>query len=185
MTARKAQGLIAAGALAGLPVRAAYEGGMCVFGYYSGLPYLAEMTGLTQYSLAKAPVEARGHVGHEKTASEAWLTEHSIHFIFSHLPPPVSRGGPLRVDEIAFGDLLRARIWIYEDAIMDRLRGKPGVTFTPIEAALREAQRRIAAAPRAEAERIYAVMERYYFRGAGAAKRPQAEALRRQVEARR
>ena len=36
------------------------EGGMCVFGYYSRLPYLVEMTGLTQYSLAKAPLMARG-----------------------------------------------------------------------------------------------------------------------------
>jgi hypothetical protein len=183
--ARRMQGLVAARALAGLPVRAAFEGGMCVFGYYSRLPYLAEITGLTQYSLAKAPLAARGHVGHEKRAGDEWLTGNRIHFVFSQLPPPVSRGGPLRVDEIAFGDLLKARIWIYDDAIMDRLRAVPGVTFAPIETALREAERHIAAAPHAEAQRIYAVLERYYFRGSGPAKRPLAEALLRQVEARR
>jgi len=183
--ARRVQGLVAARALAGLPVRAAFEGGMCVFGYYSRLPYLAEITGLTQYSLAKAPLAARGHVGHEKRAGDEWLTRNGIHFVFSQLPPPISRGGPLRVDEIAFDDLLKARIWLYDDAIMDRLRNTPGVTFAPIETTLREAERHIAAAPYEEARRIYAVLERYYFRGAGPAKRPLAEALLRQVEARR
>ena len=185
MEARRVQALVAAQALAGLPVRAAYEGGMCVFGYYSRLPYLAEISGLTQYSLAKAPLAARGHVGHEKTASDDWLTENNIHFVFSHVPPPVSQAGPLRVDEIAFGDALKARIWIYDEALMAALRTNPRVAFTPIETTLREAQRHIAAAPYEEARRVYAVLERYYFRGAGPAKRPLAEALRRQVEARR
>jgi arabinofuranosyltransferase len=185
MEARRVQALVAAQALAGLPVRAALEGGMCVFGYYSRLPYLVEMTGLTQYSLAKTPLMARGHVGHEKTASDDWLTEHNIHFVFSHLPPPISRGGPLRVDEIAFGDALKARIWTYDEALMSRLRRDPRVAFTPIEVTLREAERHIAAAPYDEARRIYAVLERYYFRGAGPAKQAQADALRRQVEARR
>ena len=95
------------------------------------------------------------------------------------------RAGPLRVDEIAFGDALKARIWIYDEALMAALRTNPRVAFTPIEATLREAQRHIAAAPYEEARRVYAVLERYYFRGAGPAKRPLAEALRRQVEARR
>lgn len=186
MEARRLQGLMAGQALAGLPVRAAYEGGMCVFGYYSGLPYLAEMTGLTQYSLAKRPLAARGHVGHEKTADDGWLTANRIHFVFSQVPPPVSQAGPLRVDEIAFGgDLVKARIWIYEDAIMDRLRGDPRVRFTPIEDTLREAQRQIAQAPYEEARRIHDVLERYYFRSAGPAKQAAADELARQVEARR
>ena len=185
MEARRVQALVAAQALAGLPVRAAYEGGMCVFGYYSRLPYLAEMTGLTQYSLAKTPLVSRGHVGHEKTASDDWLTENNIHFVFSQVPPPVSQAGPLRVDEIAFGDALKARIWIYDEALMAALRTNPRVAFTPIETTLREAQRHIAAASYEEGRRVYAVLERYYFRGAGPAKRPLAEALRRQVEARR
>lgn len=185
MEARRVQALVAAQALAGLPVRAAYEGGMCVFGYYSRLPYLAEMTGLTQYSLAKAPLASRGHVGHEKTASDEWLTENHIHFVFSQVPPPISQAGPLRVDEIAFGDALKARIWIYDEALMGRLAADPRITFTPIESTLREAERHIAAAPYDEARRIYAVLERYYFRGAGPAKQARGEALRRQVEARR
>jgi len=186
MDARRLQGRMAGQTLGGFPIRAAYEGGMCVFGYYSGLPYLAEMTGLTQYSLAKRPLAARGHVGHEKTADDAWLTANRIHLIFSQVPPPVGQAGPLRVDEITFaGELLKARIWIYEDAIMDRLRGDPRVRFTPIEDTLREAQRQIAQAPYAEARRIQAVLQRYYFNAAGPSKQTAAEELARQVEARR
>ena len=33
---------------------------MCMFAYYSRLSYLAEMSGLTQYSLAKQPLASRG-----------------------------------------------------------------------------------------------------------------------------
>jgi arabinofuranosyltransferase len=186
MEARRLQGLMAGQALDGLPVRAAYEGGMCVFGYYSELPYLAEMTGLTQYSLAKRPLPMRGHVGHEKVADDGWLTANRIHFVFSQVPPPVSQAGPLGVDEIAFGgELVKARIWIYDDAIMDRLRGDPLVRFTPIEDTLREAQRQIAQAPYEEARRIHDVLQRYYFRSAGPSKQAVADELARQVEARR
>jgi membrane-bound metal-dependent hydrolase YbcI (DUF457 family) len=182
---REAQARMAAQALGHLPIRAAFEGGMCVFGYYSKLPYLVEMTGLTQYSLAKRPLASRGHVGHEKAADDEWLTRNTIHLIFSQAPPPVSRSGPSRVDEIYFGDALKARIWIYDDAIMDRLRSDSRVRFTPIEETLREAQRHIARAPHEEAKRIQEVLQRYYFRSAGSAKQAQAEELARQVEARR
>jgi hypothetical protein len=102
------------------------------------------------------------------------------------VPPPVSQAGPLGVDEIAFGgELVKARIWIYEDAIMDRLRGDPRVRFTPIEDTLREAQRQIAQAPYEEARRIHDVLQRYYFRSAGPSKQAVADELARQVEARR
>ena len=180
---RRAQAQVAARVLARAPVRAMFEGGMCMFGYYSGLPYLAEMTGLTQYSLAKAPLEARGHVGHEKVADPGWMTAHGIHFIFAQEPAD-PRAEP-RVDEIVFGGILKARIWTYVDAIMDPLRGHPDVRFVPIEGTLREARRHIETASPDEARRIYDVLHRYYFRSAGPEKKPLADALQRQVEARR
>ena len=63
---RRRQGEAVGRALAGTDVRAVFEGGMCMFAYYSGLPYLVEMSGLTQYSLAKQPLGERGQPGHEK-----------------------------------------------------------------------------------------------------------------------
>src|SRR3984893_1394698 len=110
---REAQAKVAAQALAHVLVRAMFEGGMCMFGYYSRLPYLAEMSGLTQYSLAKKPLAARGYIGHEKAGDAQWLTENRIQLIFSQAWPPVPRPEPRRVDEIYFGDTLKARIWIY------------------------------------------------------------------------
>jgi hypothetical protein len=180
---RQAQGAVAARILGGAPVRAMFEGGMCMFGYYSGLPYLVEMTGLTQYSLAKMSLTVRGHVGHEKVADARWMTEHGIHFVFAQ--EPVLPRSELRVDEIVFDGILKARIWIYADAIMDPLRSNPDVRFLPIEGTLREAQRHIEGASHAEARRIYDVLQRYYFQTAGPEKKPLADALWRQVEARR
>ena len=159
---REAQARAAAQALARAPVRAMFEGGMCMFGYYSGLPYLAEMSGLTQYSLAKQPLAARGYIGHEKVGDAQWLTENRIQLIFSQALPPVQRAEPGRVDEIYFGDTLKARIWIYVDAIMDPLRDNPAVRFVTIEATLHAAKRQTA----------------------GPEKRPLADALRAEVEAR-
>jgi len=181
---REAQAGAAAQAFGQAPVRAMFEGGMCMFGYYSRLPYLAEMSGLTQYSLAKKPLAARGYIGHEKVGDAQWLTENRIQLIFSQALPPVPRTEPRRVDEIYFGDTLKARIWTYVDAIMDPLRDNPTVKFVPIEAALRAARRQIEQASYEEAKSIYAFLERYYFQTAGAEKRPLADALRAEVEAR-
>ena len=182
---RKAQAEAAAQALAKTPVRAMFEGGMCMFGYYSNLPYLAEMTGLTQYSLAKKPIAERGYIGHEKAGDAAWLTDNRMQFIFSQALPPVPRTEPRRVDEIYFGDTLKARIWIYVDAVMDPLRGNPGVRFVPIERALQAAQQQIEQASYEEATGIYDFLDRYYFQTAGPDKQALADELRATVDARR
>lgn len=182
---RKAQARVANQALGQAPVRAMFEGGMCMFGYYSRLPYLAEMSGLTQYSLAKQPLAVRGYIGHEKVADARWLTENRIQFVFSQAWPPVGRSEPRRVDEIYFGDTLKARIWIYVDTIMDPLRSDPAVQFVPIENALRAARRQIGQASYDEARSVYDFLDRYYFQTAGPEKKALADELREAVEARR
>jgi hypothetical protein len=167
--ARRRQAEAVGGALRGTPARVAFEGGMCVFGYYSGLPYLVEITGLTQYSLAKRPLAERGFIGHEKVADSEWLTENEIHFVVSQREPPVSRpAGVLRVDEIYFDDLALARIHLYSDAVMDPLRQRPDVDFVPIERVIELSRRRMEQAPLGEAEQIYQELQRFYFDGAGA-----------------
>ena len=182
---RQAQARLASHALSQAPVRAMFEGGMCVFGFYSKLPYLAEMSGLTQSSLAKKPLAARGYIGHEKVPDAQWLTDNNIHFIFSQAIPPVARSEPRRVDEIYFGDTLKATIWVYVDAIMDPLRNNPAVTFVPIEDALRAAQRQIELASYEEAKSLYDFLERFYFQSAGPDTKALADELRRKVDAKR
>jgi hypothetical protein len=182
---RETQARVAAQAFGREPVRAMFEGGMCMFAYYSRLPYLAEMSGLTQYSLAKQPLVSRGYIGHEKVGDARWLTENGIQFVFSQAWPPVPRLEPKRVDEIYFGDTLKARIWIYLDAIMDPLRDNPDVQFVPIEGALRAARRQIGQASYEEARGIYDFLNRYYFQTAGPEKKMLADELREAVDARR
>lgn len=180
---RELQGVTVAAALAGTEVRAAYEGGMCVFGYYSGLPYLVEATGLTQYSLAKRPIERRGVIGHEKQPDAAWFSENRIHLLFKRDLPPLEHGaGPEVIDEIRFGDVALARILHYSDAVMDPLRGRPEVEFVPIEEAIERAAARMEAGSLTAARDVYEQLARYYFDSAGDRGRAAANRLSAIIE---
>ena len=183
---RKQQAELVSGALAGTDVRAAFEGGMCMFGYYSGLPYLVETSGLTQYSLAKQSLVKRGRPGHEKGADGRWLTENEIHLVFSQVWPLVERdSNQRRLDEVTFGDLIRARIHIYSDDVMDALRNRPDISFVPIEEVLKISARLIEQRSLAESEIIYAGLVDYYFRTAGARGKKAATEFSRLIEAKR
>jgi hypothetical protein len=183
---RRLQAEVVGAALADAPVRVLFEGGMCVFGYYSGLPYQAEMSGLTQYSLAKLPLEQRGWIGHEKQATEEWLSENDIHLIVSHRFPPIRRPpGPPPVDLVYFGDVALARIHRYEPAVMEVLGRAPGVSFVPIEQTLERKRREIERAPPEQAERILAWLEGFYLDRVGEAAADEAESLRALVAGRR
>jgi hypothetical protein len=178
----RVQSAIAERLLGHLPVRGIFQGGMCMFAYHSRLPYLAEMTGLTQYSLAKQPLKRRGRIGHEKKADETWLTAHRIHMVFLHDNPPLATGGRRHFALVRFENRLTAMLWKYSDAVMDPLRNQPGVDFVPIEAVLAQAERDIgAAASRGDAERIMAFLDRYYFDDAPPARRLLAARLRQMI----
>jgi hypothetical protein len=183
LAARRLQGHVVGEALAGTDARVMFEGGMCAFGYFSRLPWQAEMSGLTHYSLAKLPLAARGRPGHEKQATEEWLDQQGVHFVVSQRFPPIPRPtSPAPLDAVYFGDVAMARIHRYDDAIMERLRQRPDVRFTPIERVLEQRRREILRADRAEALRLYAWLERYYLAGAGERGRVEARALREIIE---
>jgi hypothetical protein len=180
LEAREAQGRFVGDALAGSGVRVMFAGGMCVFGYYSKLPYLVEINGLTQYSLARLPLSGRGVIGHEKHPDARWLREHGIDLAMgpafpSAAPPPGGR----RHDEIWFSHLARARIVRYNDAVMDRLRGRPEISFTPIEDFIADSRRKMEASGYEGARQIYNYLGHYYFDDAGARGRELAAPLLR------
>ena len=163
------------------PVRVGFIGGMAMFAYYSGLPYLAEMNGLTQYSLARQPLTARSRVGHEKSADAAWLTSNRIHLLVSPESPPMMEDGHRRFDVIRFGTTMTARIWIYSDAVMDPLRARADVDFVPIETVLAQAEHDIAAASPEAARTILTFLERYYLTEASPRRAAQIDHLRQLV----
>jgi hypothetical protein len=163
--ARRRQAEVIGRALEGVPVKVLVEGGMCSLAYYSGLPYVVEMTGLTHYSLARLPLAERGLVGHEKTPTEAWLDEHEIHLVLSQAfpyvgPPAAGR----RHDVVYFSNLAQARIRRYTHAVMDPLLARPGVSAVPVGRVVDqlEAEMRASSFPRARA--MYDYLDRYYLR---------------------
>jgi hypothetical protein len=179
---RRAQGQALARALDGLDVRVMFSGGMCSFAYYSGLPYLAEMTGLTQYSLARQPLRERGRPGHEKRASREWLIDNGIHLVVHQDYPPLRR--PLRENQMRVEGQLDASIVLYDDAIMSTLAAREGVRFTPIARILADRRRSVARSSRRGAEEIYSELDEYYFRSGGPAAQRAARRLRTLVESR-
>jgi hypothetical protein len=186
LEARRRQAEAVGRALRGTPARVAFEGGMCVFGYYSRLPYLVEITGLTQYSLAKRPLTERGAIGHEKVADTAWLQEHQVHLLVTQELPPVPRPPTLlSLDEVRFGDLALARIQVYSDEVMDALRGRSDVDFVPIERVVALSRRKMEEGTAAEAEEILEGLRRFYFRSAGARGEPLERELQEVLDSKR
>ena len=135
---RRTQALAAHAVFQGLPLRAAFGGGMCMFAYYSDLPYLVEPNGLTQYWIAERPLPTRGSkVGHEKLVSREELRDHDVQLIFHHDDPPLQPRS-LAFNQLLVDDVLLVELLTYDDAVMDKLRAEPRVRFQPIEAVLRD-----------------------------------------------
>jgi hypothetical protein len=61
---------------------------------------------------------------------------------------------------------------------MDPLRGRPDVSFVPIETVIEKAPRQMRKGSPAAAEQVLAQLSRYYFDTAGEGGRPAAEGLR-------
>jgi len=180
---RKLQGEEVGRALEGSGARVVVEGGMASFAFYSKLPYVVEMTGLTQYSLARLPISRRSIPGHEKEATPEWLAENGIHLRIYQDYPYVGPGKTgRRHDEIFFSNLVRARILIYSDEVMGKLAEVPEVDFVPIEEALERFAEEIVKGPPETAEEILTYLDGYYFRRAGEKGRAEARRLRALVK---
>lgn len=160
---RRAQGERAAVLFAGTPLRAMFSGGMCMFAYYSQLPWLAEMTGLTHYSLARQPLAERGHVGHEKRADDAWLRAHGVDMVFLRDTPPAAAASGRDPLLVRFGNRLSARLVVYRHEVMDPLRERVDVDFVPIEQWLAQAQAALPGADPIRARAILGLLDRVYF----------------------
>lgn len=160
---RRAQAQAAQDVFQGLPVRAAFGGGMCMFAYYSELPYLVEPNGLTQYWIAERPLPTRGpKVGHEKLVSREELLQHGVAFIFHHDLPPLQERSP-GLNQLIIDDALLVEMLTYDDALMDKLRATGRVRFRAIGDILRTATTDIQAMSCADAREAFAGLSGYYL----------------------
>jgi len=78
-----------------------------------------------------------------------------------------------------------ARIHLYSDELMDRLRELPHVSFVPIERVIESTRHAIRRLPLEEAERAYESLQRYYLQAAGARGEAIARGLETRLETRR
>ena len=160
---RRAQARAAHAVFAGLPIRAAFGGGMCMFAYYSDLPYLVEPNGLTQYWIAERPLPARGSkVGHEKLVSREELRQHGVGFIFHHDHPPLQLPS-LDFNQLLVGDVLLAEMLTYDDELMAKLRSDGRVRFRAIDDVLGEASTEMDAMGCDHARTTFAALSSYYL----------------------
>lgn len=160
---RRAQAQAAHAVFDGLPVRAAFGGGMCMFAYYSDLPYLVEPNGLTQYWIAERPLATRGpKLGHEKLVSRDELREHGVGLIFHHDDPPLQQRS-LDFNQLVVGDILLVEMLTYDDALMGKLRADTRVRFRVIDDVLREATSDMDRMGCAYARAIFATLSPYYL----------------------
>ena len=65
---------------------------------------------------------------------------------------------------MTFANLAKARIWLYSDEVMDALRGRPDVSFVPIEQVVARLRSEMEAAPYERARAIYDYLDHYYLR---------------------
>jgi hypothetical protein len=81
-----------------------------------------EHYGLTDRAIARRPVGFRARPGHEKIATEEDMLARRVHFYFS----ASTDSAPGALNEAYFHDL-RCLVIAYERAVIDSLRGRPGV----------------------------------------------------------
>ena len=121
---RRRQGEQLAQALAGVPARFCILGGQASLAYFGRLPYVLERYGLTDRELARRRLGGRGRPGHERVASGADMLARRVHFRFHAATDSIKPA----LDEVQLGEL-HLQLIVYERAVMDQLRGRPGVVF--------------------------------------------------------
>ncbi|MGD8396183.1 MAG: hypothetical protein PVF43_11990 [Candidatus Eiseniibacteriota bacterium] len=158
---RRAQGEALGAAFRDLDASFLIEGGLCMLAYYSRLPDILEINGLTDRTIARQPIGARGIPGHEKGPPGWLLDERRVHFVVLQRPPARWRD----VDLVSVGDgLLTLKILYWDPALMAALRHRPGVRFLPIADQLASVHSRLDRADCETARRLFAMIDRYYLR---------------------
>lgn len=145
------------------PVRAVYSNSLAMLAYYSRLPYLVELSGLTQYSVAKKRVGERGRVGHEKAVDKDWMTAHGVEMFLFMDKEPLVKNGARRYDYVRLGSRLTALIWIYRDEVVDAFRNQPDIDFVPIERVMPGIEAGLTRLPYAKARATLDLFETYYL----------------------
>ena len=144
--------------LAGVPLRVAFGGSQASLIYYLD-PELAieASSGLTDETIAHQALSTRGRPGHEKSPAMNYLMRRKVDLYISFSSS----------DERPFNKMMiyytPARILRYNNAVMSRLEGDPGIQFTVVPGVVDQFLAGIAHYPRSAVEKSYAELKPYYF----------------------
>jgi hypothetical protein len=126
---RRRQGEVLARCCAGTQAVFLVQGAQASYAYYGRFPVAIEAYGLTDRTIARAPLDRRGRPGHERQPPLDYLLRRRTNFLI-HLPGARPQRDFARIE---FGDLL-GEVVVYDRALMDRLRGCGNVRFTDFPA---------------------------------------------------
>ena len=141
-----------------LDVRVCTLGAQACFAYFARFPYVFDRYGLTDREFARRPLQTRGRPGHERDILRRDLIARRVHLFFRG--DAKDRTGA--IDEAVFGDLFTSVVF-YDRALMDALRGRPGVEFVDYPSYLDSMVRTADSMSRDERDRAWAFARGYYF----------------------
>ena len=156
--ARRAHGELIASCLGSSDAAFLVLGAQAMLAYYGRFPVAIEMHGLTDRTIARAPLENRGRPGHERQPTMQYLFQRQVRFMI--LQPGTQPKKDFAL--IRFGDIL-GEIVTYDRRLMERVRRCKDVEFVDFPAYLDQYLRRSADLPADALARDLATFKWYYF----------------------
>ncbi len=156
--ARRAHGELIASCLGSSDAAFLVLGAQAMLAYYGRFPIAIEMHGLTDRTIARAPLPSRGRPGHERQPTMQYLFQRQVRFMI--LQP----GTQPKKDfaRIRFGDIL-GEIVTYDRRLMEQVRRCKEVEFVDFPAYLDEYLRRAPILSADALARDLATFKWYYF----------------------
>ena len=149
----------------GIDAKMLVRGGQACLGYFAGFPYAQEYHGLTDTLIAHSIVLQRGRIGHEKHATNEYLQNKGINFLFNRSPLTKDRYKYAEIDVSPY--TISTEIITYNNKIIEQLKQRlgEGFLFTDFQAYLDDyIHTKLHVVPKAELQKDYTDFYLYYFK---------------------
>ncbi|MCX6295335.1 MAG: hypothetical protein NTX97_04575 [Bacteroidetes bacterium] len=149
----------------GIDANLLVRGGQGCMAYFANFNYEQEYHGLTDTLIAHSKITQRGRIGHEKHATNEYLQNKGIQFLFNR--------SPITKDQYKYAQLevgnfkIRTEIITYNNKIIEQLKQRlgDGFKFTDFQLFLDDyIQNKLLAVSKAELQKDYNDYYLYYFK---------------------
>lgn len=111
----------------GIDAKMLVRGGQACLAYFANFPYAQEYHGLTDTLIAHSEIKTRGRIGHEKHATNEYLQNKGIHFLFNRTPQTKDQYKYARLDIPPYQ--ISVEIITYDNKIISQLKQRVGDQF--------------------------------------------------------